>query len=96
MKFEIIEKIVEAKKYEFGMEDGIDFFDIGGRFICNMTAEQLKSEDHPRAVKKPYIIRDNRKWWIPDNAYIITFDNGEKFPCEMELFNKLYALQTDM
>ena len=83
--------IVDAEVYREGLEDGFEFYTIGGEFITYYTKEQMKS-GYPKAARYPVIETLEGRMKISQGDYIITGVNGERYPCKPDIFHKTYEL----
>lgn len=86
--------IVEAEVYEEGLEDGFDFFTLGGQFLCSLSKEAMKN-GYPRSMRKPYLNTLEGKMYISDGDYIITGVRGERYACRPDIFEETYIKISD-
>lgn len=86
MKFRKKPVVVDAIKYEFGMEDG---FILEGRYYPN-TGPVPRSMD-----REPAINTLDGPLKITDGDYIITGIKGERYPCKPDIFEKTYEAVTE-
>jgi hypothetical protein len=80
--------IVDAIKYEKGLEDGVDEIEtaIQSGLDINKYVNPLHSD------KVPYIRTLEGKHYISKGDYIITGVEGERYPCKEKIFLSSYKL----
>ena len=78
--------IIEAELYKEDMEDGYACYELFGEFIGFFK----KNGPLPRTKRIP-AIRTNDGWCeVHKGDYIITTDDGERYPCKPEVFEISY------
>ncbi|EOO11328.1 hypothetical protein [Bacillus cereus] len=87
--------VIEAELYRAGLEDGFEFYGIGGNYICYMTNEEMKTSPYPKANRVPVIETLEGRMKVSNGDYIVTGINGEKYPCKPDIFEKTYELVSE-
>ena len=93
-KYRKLPVVIEAEIYSLGMEDGADFYELSGKFICSMTRAEME-KGYPKSNRKPFINTLEGKHYISDGDYIITGIAGERYPCKPDIFEQTYELVND-
>lgn len=66
------------EKYKAGLEDGFDFYDISGKYICSKLKEDM-AKGFPKANRRPFIMdKGTTKVNVTTDDYILINTNGVK------------------
>lgn len=86
--------VVDAKKYEAGMEDGLEFIKFSDIGLDKIRAAHLwygdLTNDKLKAIVLPYINTLEGKCYICPDDMIITGVKGERYPCKADIFDMTY------
>ena len=79
--------VVEADVYQPGMEDGFEYYDLGGQYLGCFD----NTGANPRARKaRPYINMPEGRHFISPGDYIITGIKGERYLYSPDIFSAIY------
>ena len=83
MKFRKKPIIIDAEQYKPGMEDGFNFYEITGKFICYRSKN---AKTFPRAGRRPVIETLEGNHEITPTDWIVTGVKGERYPVKDDIF----------
>lgn len=87
-------QVVQAEVYAPGLEDGCEFYELSGKYLCYMTKAEMNEKGYPKASRLPIIETAHGRVRVEEGDYILVDENGQRSVCKPSLFAEMYEAIT--